>query len=62
MKAILAIMIVVLLLAGIAAFALPALGAPLAPDQPLPLSIMDSSADIAPQIACVGYSCDCQTC
>jgi hypothetical protein len=62
MKTILAIMIIVLLLVGTVAFALPAIGAPLAPQQPLPLSITGSGTDYAPRIACDGVPCDCQSC
>lgn len=62
MKTILAIMIIVLLLVGTVVFALPAIGAPLAPEQPLPLSIIDSGADYVPHIACTSTPCDCQTC
>jgi hypothetical protein len=62
MKTMLAIMIVLLLLVGIVAFALPAIGAPLAPDQPLPLGITENGAANVPHIACAIGPCDCETC
>lgn len=62
MKTMLAIMIVLLFLVGTVAFALPAIGAPLAPDQPFPLGITESSAEYVPHVACSIGPCDCQTC
>ncbi len=62
MKPILAIMIVVLLLVGVAAFTLSAIGAPSAPDQPLPLCVTGSGADSVPRIACTVAPCDCESC